>query len=589
LLGIDSKFISRFVLVAQNEIFAFIEDGASEVDKFFQKLFGTAFAEKCHDTINKQLNKLVIPEVPDPVTVLEAQNNELEIKINELSEEVNKLPTISVFMEAQTGQQKILQDWQARTKFAEHLASTEAAIAECGEQLSAVDAACSSYYGNLASISQELAEAQEAGDKAKAALDNLIVYRQLAEAKLAADKRLNQISALRNSRNEPPALSDDEFNELVNTIATLELRLNERQKFVTTFDSDSVAACPTCGTAASNLKPAVDDAKTEIIALAECVSDGKQKIAAATAGKEARLAWEKEEAKLSAEAAQLRDSVSTLDNFQAPAADEPELLKVITEYEKLKAAKTELDKLAQKEKEKKANILGRLDNLKQQKDELSEKISAIAVTQADATLAQSTLDVLSRQCVQRQTLEKQLTQLEFERTSLVEKIAATRDTEFQAATLREWSATATAAKDALKIAPRIVAKRNLQRLEIAVNELLQIFNVDFFVRAATDDSPTFVAEFLDGRKQPAKRLSYGQKTVLALAFRVAVNALFAEQIGLLALDEPTAYLDQQRIKALAPVLERLRELSTARGLQCLLVTHETSLAHLFESAVELDA
>jgi DNA repair exonuclease SbcCD ATPase subunit len=67
-----------------------------------------------------------------------------------------------------------------------------------------------------------------------------------------------------------------------------------------------------------------------------------------------------------------------------------------------------------------------------------------------------------------------------------------------------------------------------------------------------------------------------------------VNALFAEEIGLLALDEPTAYLDQQRIKALAPVLEKLRELSTARGLQCLLVTHETSLSHLFESAVELD-
>jgi exonuclease SbcC len=112
--------------------------------------------------------------------------------------------------------------------------------------------------------------------------------------------------------------------------------------------------------------------------------------------------------------------------------------------------------------------------------------------------------------------------------------------------------------------------------------------VDFLIRAATDESPTFVAEFFDGRKQPAKRLSYGQKTVLALAFRVAVNALFADQIGLLALDEPTAYLDQQRIRALAPVLERLRELSTARGLQCLMVTHETSLSHLFESAVELD-
>jgi predicted NodU family carbamoyl transferase len=39
----------------------------------------------------------------------------------------------------------------------------------------------------------------------------------------------------------------------------------------------------------------------------------------------------------------------------------------------------------------------------------------------------------------------------------------------------------------------------------------------------------------------------------------------------------------------APVLEKLRELSTAKGLQCLLVTHATNLSHLFESAIELEA
>ena len=64
--------------------------------------------------------------------------------------------------------------------------------------------------------------------------------------------------------------------------------------------------------------------------------------------------------------------------------------------------------------------------------------------------------------------------------------------------------------------------------------------------------------------------------------------MFAEEIGLLALDEPTASLDQPRIQALAPVLDKLRELSTAKGLQCLLVTHAASLSNLFESAIELE-
>jgi DNA repair exonuclease SbcCD ATPase subunit len=589
LLGIDSKFISRFVLVAQNEIFAFIEDGAAEVDKFFQKLFGTACAEKCHETINKQLNKLVVPEVPEPVTVLENQAAELSVKINALSVEINKLPTLSVFLEAQTSQQKILQDWQTRTKLAETLAGAERGLAECAGQLARVERDCGQYCADLTALTEVAEGAQDASAEAKAALNNLTAYRQLAAARTAAASRLAEIEAARAATQEPLRVSDAAVNELVNAAAALEIQLAERQKFVTTFDSGDVAECPTCHTPTVNLKTAVAEAKAQLAALSEQIAHSRQKIAAATAARAARLAWEKEEAKLAAEAQQLADSTATLDNFKAPDTDESALLRVIADHDKLQAAKIELEELAQKEKEKKANLAGRLENLTQQKEALLENISALAVTQADAALAQSTLDILSQQCVQRQSLEKQLAQVEFEYASLQERIATTRDMELQAALLREWSDTAVAAKDALKLAPRIVAKRNLQRLELAVNELLQIFGVDFLVRSSADDSPTFVAEFFDGRKQPAKRLSYGQKTVLALAFRVAVNALFAEQIGLLALDEPTAYLDQQRIKALAPVLERLRELSTARGLQCLMVTHETSLSHLFESAVELDA
>jgi exonuclease SbcC len=203
-------------------------------------------------------------------------------------------------------------------------------------------------------------------------------------------------------------------------------------------------------------------------------------------------------------------------------------------------------------------------------------------------MAQQALAELKEGFIQRKNYEQQYTEKKFNRASLYAKYVKAQEDEASADKLRKWASVADKAREALKAAPKLVAMRNLQKLESSINELLQVFGVDFFVKASDDGSLSFTAEFFDGRKQPARRLSYGQKTVLALAFRVAVNALFAEEIGLLALDEPTAYLDQQRIKALAPVLEKLRELSTARGLQCLLVTHETSLIHLFESTVELD-
>ena len=221
--------------------------------------------------------------------------------------------------------------------------------------------------------------------------------------------------------------------------------------------------------------------------------------------------------------------------------------------------------------------------------QLEDDISNIAVTQSDAHLAQTRLNKLQEQLRQRTELADQRTQILFEKRRVEEQYNSVKEQEQVAAKLRRWTGVAEIAREALKNAPRMVAQRNLQRLESAINELLQIFRVNFVVKVATDGTPTFIAEFFDGRKQVAQRLSVGQKTVLALAFRVAVNAMFAEEIGLLALDEPTASLDQPRIQALAPVLEKLRELSTAKGLQCLLVTHATNLSHLFESAIELEA
>jgi DNA repair exonuclease SbcCD ATPase subunit len=95
-----------------------------------------------------------------------------------------------------------------------------------------------------------------------------------------------------------------------------------------------------------------------------------------------------------------------------------------------------------------------------------------------------------------------------------------------------------------------------------------------------------MARFNDGRVQPAERLSSGQKVVMALSFRLAVNFMYAD-LGFLVLDEPTAYLDEHHIAGFEPVLGCLREFAASRGLQCLMVTHEQSLAPLFDSVLQL--
>jgi DNA repair exonuclease SbcCD ATPase subunit len=89
-------------------------------------------------------------------------------------------------------------------------------------------------------------------------------------------------------------------------------------------------------------------------------------------------------------------------------------------------------------------------------------------------------------------------------------------------------------RDAL---PRVVARSYLGLIEGQINALLDQFDAGFLVAAGEDLA--FTARFHDGRRQPAARLSGGQKVLLSLAFRVAVNIYFTGDIGMLTLDEGT--------------------------------------------------
>ena len=300
-------------------------------------------------------------------------------------------------------------------------------------------------------------------------------------------------------------------------------------------------------------------------------------------------AWDKLDRELTVREQQLTEAEEKLVAVPPPANSEDELKQTVNEYAEFQSVKAELEPLVRQAAEKKAKLAGILSGLRERKEQLHDEIAAIVATASDAHMASTRLTKLRDQYAARQELERQKTQLDFDAQRLEEQRVLAEQQERQAVRLREWTTMAEQAREALKNAPRLVAQRNLLKLESAINELLQIFAVNFIVRAPDDGSPTFIAEFFDGRRQVAQRLSIGQKTVLALAFRVAVNAMFAEEIGLLALDEPTASLDAARIHALAPVLERLRDLSTAKGLQCLLVTHASNLSHLFESVIELEA
>ena len=355
------------------------------------------------------------------------------------------------------------------------------------------------------------------------------------------------------------------------------------------FDEHGVAECPTCHTPSTQLTAQVTAHKAEMTKLVK-------EVEALTIAWQGQLKienfwkdWETREKDRLKHEQKLDAAEQSLQAIPAPAATEDELQQAVGDYEQFQQVKQEILPLAQQARENKAKLAGMLTGIKDRRQQLETNIKTATVTKAAAYLAQNNLTQRKALLTTRAELSDERSQLLFDMKRLEEQRDLAEQQTQTAVKLRSWTGVAESAREALKTAPRLVAQRNLQRLESAINELLQIFRVNFVVKVATDGTPTFIAEFFDGRRQVAQRLSIGQKTVLALAFRVAVNAMFAEEIGLLALDEPTASLDQPRIQALAPVLEKLRDLSTAKGLQCLLVTHAANLSHLFESTIELEA
>ena len=589
LLGVDAKFISRFIIVSQTEIFSFIDENQTDTDKFFQRLFNTVKADKCQDVIGKALAKISIPEVVQTPGVLQAQLEELHNKAAKLAAEIAKLPTLESFLTAQAADQAIIQQWDQREKDGLELAKLAQQTADVQKQLEDATAAGKQYEDDLAALTDAANGQEEAYAAARTALGHWESYKHVAKLKERLQEQRAYITTLRAKHPEPPKPAGETAEQVYRQMENTERQVKEAEKFVKLFTAEGIAECPTCHTPTSKLTEQVKEQHEILTTL-----NGKLILLDASwmekkAAEQAHANWLKKAEEFASQEKRLDDSERDLTTVAAPAATEDELQQAVGDYEQFQTVKQEIMPLAQHAREQKAKLSGILTGMRDRRIQLEENINKATVTAVDAHLAQTTL-------LRRQELLKARTELSDERTQLVfdmKRLEEQRDLAEQqtqtAVKLRSWTGVAESAREALKNAPRLVAQRNLQRLESAINELLQIFRVNFVVKVATDGTPTFIAEFFDGRRQVAQRLSIGQKTVLALAFRVAVNAMFAEEIGLLALDEPTASLDQPRIQALAPVLEKLRDLSTAKGLQCLLVTHAANLSHLFESAIELEA
>jgi ABC-type transport system involved in cytochrome c biogenesis ATPase subunit/uncharacterized Zn finger protein (UPF0148 family) len=501
-----------------------------------------------------------------------------------------RLPSIDDFLTAQKDDQEIIKQWESHESAGHELARLAQQSADYEKQLEHIATSTAQQETDYEALVSVTSGQESAHAAARSALGHWQSYKSVENAKKELQDTREAIAAKRLANVAVPSVPAEDLVAAQRAHVTLQKQLKEAEKFVSTFTTDGVVCCPTCKTPTTDLAHVIKKTQEhDVPKFADEIQAAAAEVTRLFDADAAYRQWEKIDQDLAAREQQLLEAEHKLVAVRPPPCSEDELQKTVNEYEEFQKVKKEIEPIVRAAREKRAKLNGLLDDIKDRSKRLHEQRAAISVTATDAALAEGRLSTLRDKVAERQTLEQQQAQAAFEFKKLSEQHDVVVQQENEIVRVKEWLHVAEQAREALKNAPRLVAQRNLLKLETSINELLQIFGVNFVVAVAGDGSPTFRAKFFDGRDVPAQRLSIGQKTVLALAFRVAVNAMFAEEIGLLALDEPTASLDAARIQALAPVLEKLRDLSTSKGLQCLLVTHASNLSHLFESVIELEA
>lgn len=584
LLGVDQRIIDDIVMADQGAIFGFLAQTAAKRAEAFAKIFGTDVAEKIWKSIGEHVASIRLW----PHANLDGIRDSLQTCRTQLAEVQQNLGD-----DSSAAVQQRLAAINERYRQATLREQTRARLAQVSEQRAplqsqlATSQTTETEYRNNVELLETTIKRGEAG-----VTDAHVLLRSQSHAAAMQQQEANLRRALEECRatlavDEPVQIANyvPDLAAMQGTIDAVVVMIRNYEQLLASFDpAKGLAACPTCGTSVDNLHDKLQEASRELpAARVHLATLRKQQADNVNYRQVLReyMSRRSDAAKREMEVSQeLRQLQIVLPNGDVEAAR-----RTITEQSEYEVALKTYRGLLATATANVSRLTGQLTQLTQTEEHLQQGLRAITEQGVMSELSQEQF-ALQTWANQVATLERELARLTTQRDMWQEQL---QQAEVQAQENRlnqAWVERLTGVRDLLHrdAAPAFVAQYNLRLLEQQINAHLELFDAEF--RVVASEGLTFTARFLDGRSQPAGRLSGGQKVVLALVFRLAVNFMYSE-LGFMCLDEPTAYLDAHHIAGFEPVLNNLRGLATSRGLQCLMITHEQALAHLFDHVVQL--
>lgn len=580
------KVVGEYMFVDQSRLTDFIDIVPAERLKAMHRLFRLDKAESRYNEIGDFINKNTVRFLPDRTR--ESAAAQLEDQQRKLSEAQTKLAGHRIWPD---GMELKLHDlvmaFKTKTQAIESKVFLSKRIA--AEVLSIIEAEES-----LKSIQDDIDVVSRYLDEGglQLATTDLQICRLHAASQQSLESTRSRLKLMEDTPPAHPTRARQSWSDVnENYLVSIADELSRINTIVSAFDPSGIGECPTCHTPASVLKGRYDEfvnkqatltksyrnsleSKKTILAIDDEHREYQQKIGV----------YESTKQGLIEHINRVEASLPTL-----PSRTENELISYIEDHNSTRAVIQKLEDEYKKIESELAIHKGTEAGLNQQLMIVNDQLSKLPITEEEAGLAAAQLPIIAEDNKCRTELSTQVEVLKSSVAALEKQLAKSDQ---DAARHDKWKilkqdleqVRSILHRDAL---PLLVAQSNLELLEDDVNKCLEDLGVDF--RVDVSKSLSFRVKFPDGRDIPAERLSGGERVVFALAWRLAVNAAFASEVGILCLDEPTAGLDSDRLDCLKRALERMRWMAGERGLQCIIVTHERSLMPLFDHVIDLTA
>lgn len=596
LIGLTSSVIERYVFVNQWEMFSFLNDSESVRAKAFQYLCGVESATAIHKACSAFRDKLQARSTID-------NSLELESNIAELKQEMKKLKNFRVDgLLSSEDVDQISNELDSHVKSQQIqslIAKANESVTEKTELIASINSEIGIVGGKLKAATDWLTKHKNFCDSASelVAAHKRQLFRQAEKAKIQAE-----IAKLEESRHwywvelqqweqcviSKNLLSSKEILEHTQQAKIVDRQIQDICDALNSIKAGNKTSCKSClqelpSNHSDFLITQKEEKSTFYSSLMEKINASSE---VDNRIEELKSILKKFNQDISTRKATLK-GVSLSQEAEVTSSELEKANKVLSskqraenvleqhrpKYEKLQSKLTSLEA-------KREQILSQLDDYASKLAELD----ACDVKAADAMREKLALhEVAYKQHTANLAAYKasaaQLKRTNEMLTSVKSKLAKEQkakqlaDIVDRVASVFHWSGL-----------PKIVAQNNLVKLQSHINQELELFNSPFLVEA-TDDLSFSVT--CPGKPSVlARQLSGGQKVILAIAFRGALDRLFGHNIGMLFLDEPTAGLDADNVVYFHEALQNWS--ANSGGKQIVVITHIQDMANAFDQVITVE-